>query len=406
MNLILTDKCTNSCPYCFAAQEMSKDLKKNDMTRDNFNLFMDFIRHSKEYVEIKVIGGEPLIYHDIEYVISRLHRSARIKNICVMTGGIAKKNTFDMLLKYRKKMLIVFNVNEKASYLNPQHQAIVLENIEYAISLGYHVCIGFNIFHHGFDGMEIINLCQKFGISHLRFSVACPIYGSMHNTVVPFTEYRQLSNRVFQFLKDCFEAGIEANLDCPVPRCFFDEQQLGLIAKMHPQIINRLGKCEPPLDVNYDLHLLRCFSIGGYQDKKLTDFHSFAGIRKFFIREIDSRLSQPTVFPTCKTCNFKNSCNGGCLSNNQGFMNNPTKPQRIQNVLELAGKGNEKEAINRLEEERSLEDIDNLILAQLYYNVGNSEKALYHCRKALHESKSMKLSQKAVKLLKEINTII
>ena len=85
-------------------------------------------------------------------------------------------------------------------------------------------------------------------------------------------------------------------------------------------------------------------------------------------------------------------------------MNNPTRTQRIQNILELAGKGNEKEAINRLEEERSLEDIDNLILAQLYYNVGNSEKALYHCRKALHESKSMELSQKAVKLLKEIST--
>ena len=132
-----------------------------------------------------------------------------------------------MLLKYRKKMLIVFNVNEKASYLNPKHQAIVLENIEYAISLGYHVCIGFNIFHHGFDGMEIINLCQKFGISHLRFSVACPIYGSIHNTVVPFTEYRQLSNRVFQFLKDCFEAGIEANSRLPCTKMFLRRTTIG-----------------------------------------------------------------------------------------------------------------------------------------------------------------------------------
>ena len=73
MNLILTDKCTNSCPYCFAAQEMSRDKRKNSMTRNDFDFFIDFLSKSKEHVEINVIGGEPLIYDNINYVLDRLY---------------------------------------------------------------------------------------------------------------------------------------------------------------------------------------------------------------------------------------------------------------------------------------------------------------------------------------------
>ena len=103
MNLILTDKCTNSCPYCFAAQEMSRNKRKNNMKREDFDYLMHFISNSKEQVEINVIGGEPLIYDDLEYVLKRLNRSRLVKNICVMTGGIIKKQVFDILLKYQKK---------------------------------------------------------------------------------------------------------------------------------------------------------------------------------------------------------------------------------------------------------------------------------------------------------------
>lgn len=403
MNLILTDKCTNSCPYCFAAQEMSKNLRQNNMKREDFDCFMNFLRNSKEKIEINVIGGEPLIYPDIEYVLNCLNQSSYIKNICVMTGGIVKKDIFNLLLKYKKKMLIMFNVNEKTCYLTKTHHEIVRNNLKYAISLGHKVCLGFNIFHQNFHYQEILDLCTTLGITNLRFAIACPIYGSDKNDIVPAIEYKILSKRVFAFLKKCFELGIEANLDCPVPMCFFTDKQLGSISKMHPQIINKLGKCSTPIDINYNLKLLRCFSIGSYHNKCLSEFKSFGEIHQYFTNEIDSRLSHPYVFSECEKCFFAKKCNGGCLSNNPGFIEQPNKFERISEVLRLANNDNESEAIELLEQEKDLQDIDLFLLAKLYYNIGDLKKAHYYCCNAIHESDSLKLSRDASRFLKLIN---
>ena len=224
MNLILTDKCTNSCPYCFAAAEMSKDSKKNDLSRKDFDRFMDFLSSSGEHVDLNVIGGEPLVYPDLDYVMNRLYHSDSITEIFLMTGGIVDGGKFEQLLPYRSKMRMMFNVNEKVSYKNHSHQELVYRNIDYAISLGYRVCIGFNIYHHDFNGEEILELCMRNGIRHLRFAVACPIYGEKGKQfIVPAIEYGRLATQVFDFLVDCYESGIEAVLDCPVPFCFFSE---------------------------------------------------------------------------------------------------------------------------------------------------------------------------------------
>lgn len=406
MNLILTDKCTNSCPYCFAAQEMSRNKRKNNMKREDFDYLMHFISNSKEQVEINVIGGEPLIYDDLEYVLKRLNRSRLVKNICVMTGGIIKKQVFDILLKYQKKLTVLFNVNEKASYLNAKHIDIVRDCIKYSISLGLKVSFGFNIYHHNFNGREIINLCKQYGVSHLRFAIACPIYGSQHNVVVPSVEYQKLSKRVFLFLRKCFESGIEANLDCPIPMCFFSNYQLGAISKMHPQIISRLGKCSPPIDINYDLKLFRCFSIGKYRNEHLSNFKSFDEIRNYFINEIDSRLNKPFVFPKCNTCINVEKCNGGCLSNNTGFLSNPNKIERIQEVLNLSSNNLDNEALALLEQEYVKNDIDLFLLAQLYYNIGNMAKARTYCYKAIHESSSLSLRKDVVNLLNIVEEVL
>jgi cyclic pyranopterin phosphate synthase len=221
----------------------------------------------------------------------------------------------------------MFNVNERDSYRNPSHHSIVERNIQEAVSLGLRVCVGFNIYHQDFDGEQIIDLCIKHGINHLRFAVACPIYGSgSHQTVVPASEYNVISDKVFDFLMKCFSAGIEAVLDCPLPLCFFSDAQLGVLSKTQSGVVSRIGKCTPPVDIDFDLTLMRCFSIGSHVGKKkLTDFSSFTEIRQYFIQEVDSRLSRPTVYEKCGSCPYSTNCSGGCLSNNPGFLSMPSK---------------------------------------------------------------------------------
>lgn len=406
MNLILTDKCTNSCPYCFAAMEMSKYLKKNEMTREDFDVFMEFLQSSGEKTDLNVIGGEPLIYSDLDYVMKRLYASEYVTEIFLMTGGIVESSRFAKLLPYSDKTRIMFNVNERGSYRNPSHHSIVERNIREAVSLGLRVCIGFNIYHHDFDGEQIINLCIKHGINHLRFAVACPIYGNdSHQTVVPASEYNVLSEKVFDFLMKCFSAGIEAVLDCPLPLCFFSDAQLGVLSKTQRGVVSRVGKCAPPVDIDFDLTLMRCFSIGSnIEKKKLTDFSSFAEIRQYFIHEVDSRLTRPTLFEECGTCPYGTNCSGGCLSNNPGFLSMPSKMERISNVFNLIDNNDPQEAIKKMEAEPSKEGVDYFLLARLYFSVGDKSQAATNCRKVIHESDDPELREKAAVLLSQVDT--
>jgi cyclic pyranopterin phosphate synthase len=219
-----------------------------------------------------------------------LYSSDYVTEIFLMTGGIVESSRFAKLLPYNDKTRIMFNVNERDSYRNPSHHSIVERNIQEAVSLGLRVCVGFNIYHQDFDGEQIIDLCIRHGINHLRFAVACPIYGSgSHQTVVPASEYNVISDKVFDFLMKCFSAGIEAVLDCPLPLCFFSDAQLGVLSKTQSGVVSRIGKCTPPVDIDFDLTLMRCFSIGSHVGKKkLTDFSSFIEIRQYFIHEVDS----------------------------------------------------------------------------------------------------------------------
>lgn len=404
MNLILTDKCTNSCPYCFAAQEMSRAHKRNDMSLEDFDKLMSFISSAGEVIEINVMGGEPLIYPDLDYVMHALFVSEFVSEIYVLTGGIVTKQSIEGLLPYRSKMRIMFNLNERDGYRVTSHHEQVESNIDYAVSLGFRICLGFNIYHYGFNGKEVIESCKRHGISHLRFSVACPIYGRPEQQMVVHSrDYNGLSSQVFCFLKECWDAGIEAHLDCPLPYCFFSDSQLGLLAKMHPGVVLRLGKCTPPVDINYDLSLMRCFSIGERGEKKsLTDFSSFVAVRQYFTQEIDSRLDYPSVFKECSFCQFRNKCNGGCLSNNSGFLSRPTKIERIERVLAYNDDGRVAEAIQLLKGERFAEDIDHFILAQLYDCAGDFDNALYYCQLALHESRSDEMTEKAVAYLQTL----
>lgn len=404
MNLILTDKCTNSCPYCFAAREMSLNASRSDMIREDFDRFMHFVNASKEIIDLNVIGGDPLLYPDLDYVMRALFNSSHISEIYLMTGGIINPSRINGLLPFRDKTRLMFNVNEKESYLVPSHQRTVCQCIHRAVSLGFRVCLGFNAYHHDFHGDEIIDLCNQFGITHLRFAVACPIYGQKgRQLVVPTNEYGRLSNHVFDFLESCFHAEIEVHLDCPVPCCFFSDEQWGKLAKMHPNVVSRMGTCTPPIDINHDLSLMRCFSLGGGSETKyLTDFHSFEEIKSYFVREMDSRLRNPSLFPACSECPFRERCNGGCLSNNTGFLALPNKTERVKVILDSALSGDVDNALLALKEERKKEDVDYLLLAKLSLVAGDREGASRYIQTALHESHDPEFTREAVSFYQTI----
>lgn len=402
MNLIITDKCTNSCPYCFAAYEMQKHKEQNILTKDDFELFLSFVEKEKTPIRLNVIGGEPLIYPHLEYLLDKLDNAKGIVHSVFFTGGIVSKSVFDKLAQHKDKLSLLFNLNERRSYLNQKHHDIVIRNIEYALGLGIRLSIGYNIFREDFNGEEILDYCSVFGVKDLRFAVACPVYNMPSNMVVPPMKYGILSNRVFQFLKKCFEKDIKGHLDCTLPLCFFTDEQIGVIAKMHPQIISRMGKCGIPIDVNYDLTVFRCFSFSSYYQRRLTDFTSISEIKNYFDDVVDSRLSTSTIKEECGKCVFAERCQGGCLSNNKNFLLEHSKSEVVLQVYSLIKKGEISEAAKLLSSVRTLTTADKFLLAHLHNLCQDYETALKYIREVIIMSKTSTLLRQA----KELHTVI
>ena len=46
MNLIVVDKCTNDCPYCFASTEMAKEGGRTELSREGIEGVVRFARAS------------------------------------------------------------------------------------------------------------------------------------------------------------------------------------------------------------------------------------------------------------------------------------------------------------------------------------------------------------------------
>jgi radical SAM protein with 4Fe4S-binding SPASM domain len=377
---------------------MHRNSEKNILKKEDLDVFLDFAEKEKQPIRLNVIGGEPLIYPHLDYLLERLSQSRGISHMVFFTGGIVSSKAFDKLATYRDKLALLFNLNEKRSYMNPKHHDQVIANIEYAISCGLRCSIGYNIYRLDFNGEEIVGYCNKFGVEDLRFAVASPSYGSVPNMVVPPDQYPVLAERVFDFMKLCFENEIKTHLDCTLPLCFFSERQLGEIAKMQPQIISYMGKCGMPVDINYDLSVFRCFSFSEYQKRHLTDFSSFEDIKTYYTDLIDSRLLHPSIRKECETCRFSSKCNGGCLSNNHGFLENRSKNEIMTEAYALIDDGQLRQAVEMIENIRELTAADKLLLAHLYFTLEEYPKALLYARKAQIASKSADLLKGATRL--------
>lgn len=404
MNLIITDKCTNSCPYCFAAHEMQKNKEQNILTKDSLDKFLNFLRNESSPIRLNIIGGEPLIYPHLEYLLERLNSEKAIVHSVFFTGGIVSQKVFDKLSSYNETTSLLFNLNERKTYMNPKHHDQVISNIEYAIRHGIRSGIGYNIYKNDFEASEIIKHCISFGIKDLRFAVACPVYNQVSETVVPPKGYKDLSERIFNFLMQCYTEGIHAHLDCTLPLCFFSLSQLGMLAKTHPQIISRMGKCGMPIDVNYDLSVFRCFSFSSHYPVKLTDFSSIDEIKIFFSDAIDSRLFKPKIKEECQNCQFATFCNGGCLSNNRNFLNAASKNEIMTQAYELINSNEYNKAIVMIEKQvKTITPADKLLLAHLYYMTNKPIQALSLIRETIATSKSATILKSAMDLQDSIN---
>jgi MoaA/NifB/PqqE/SkfB family radical SAM enzyme len=90
--ILVTDKCNFSCPYCRGA-------RKDCRGEMELSIVAEIIRHWTPIKNIRFSGGEPTLYPHLVDVI-KYAKSCRIERIAISTNGSANINLYKKLIQY------------------------------------------------------------------------------------------------------------------------------------------------------------------------------------------------------------------------------------------------------------------------------------------------------------------
>lgn len=309
MNILLTDKCSNDCPYCFAREKLEADHRLNQMPLSNFQTVLEFLRRSK-CRHVKLLGGEPMLHSEIARILEIAISDKDFDYITVFSGGIFDRSLADMLV--HEKINIVLNSNHPDDYRGGKWD-LFMTNLSRLVSQGADVTIGYNIYRPDFDYGFILELLECFSIKNLRWTIAVPM-GSYGNRHVPLEGYEDMGRRITAMLLTIADMGVQSRLDCFLPLCTFSDSDYGRIVKLFPGMA-RGGLCRPAIDVGPDLTVWRCFSVSQYENVVLTDFPDLNALTGYFMSTFDHYKWH--VFPEkCRECGYRKArlCQASCLA--------------------------------------------------------------------------------------------
>lgn len=319
MNVILTRQCMNTCPYCFASHEMSAPARcpsekiYDSISIENIDKLAVWLANDPPE-HINLIGGEPFLHDKLTEIVSTFRENCPKSHLNIFTGGIV---TGEALLRLRPNDLsgILVNINEERDYPDQRKFTQVIDFIETALLRGFRVALGFNIWRLDFDREFLPRLAYSLGRQGFRWSVANPNLIGGNNVIVP-SSFKQLSKRIVEMLHLCTSLGLTTTLDCHIPMCFFDDDDLSWIARYHTNILNNIGSCSPPIDITPELEAMRCFSLSALMHTPIDQHYSIKELSKWFIKNQDNEiLAHRGIFKECPECPhfLAGKCQGGCL---------------------------------------------------------------------------------------------
>ncbi|MHC9538056.1 MAG: radical SAM protein [Vulcanimicrobiota bacterium] len=309
MNILLTDKCSNDCPYCFAREKLEADLRLNQMPLSNFQTVLEFLRRSRSR-HVKLLGGEPMLHSEIRKILEISVSDKDFDNITVFTGGIFDRSLADLLV--HEKINIVINSNHPDDYKGNKWD-LFMTNLNRLVTEGADVTIGYNIYRPDFDYGFILDLLECYRIKNLRWTIAVPM-GSYGNRHVPLEGYQEMGRRITGMLLAIADMGVQSRLDCFLPLCTFSDSDYGRLIKIFPGMA-RGGLCRPAIDVGPDLSVWRCFSVSQYENVVLSDFADLNALTGYFMSTFDHYKWH--VYPEkCRECSYRAAriCQSSCLS--------------------------------------------------------------------------------------------
>lgn len=324
-NVMMTDVCNLRCPYCFANEFVNKN--KNEISEDAFDKAVEFIIGDGTHNTVGLIGGEPTVHSQFEYLMRKLIKDERIEGIMLYTNGILIDRFWDVIC--HPKIHLLINCNSPKDIGEKQY-ASLLKNLDTLFNqkmCGDRVTLGINMYSSNFDYDYMLDLLKRFEQRHVRFSITVPNMDENRN-VDAHSYFKMMKPRMLDFFHDLLSAGIIPNFDCnKIPSCLMEENELREFDKYlnNEFIKNNVGKSNivnsevryrPVIDIRQDLTAVRCFGLSETTKQKISDYAGIKELENYYIRTVDAYAYNTSYCKKCNECHLRSvmKCTGGCLA--------------------------------------------------------------------------------------------
>ncbi|MCP3921600.1 MAG: radical SAM protein [Desulfobacterales bacterium] len=305
-NIILTDYCNQSCPYCFAKKMMDGDSK--NISIEKYRFAVDYLLRNNQKL-IGLIGGEPTLHPDFVDLVDYIIKNNGI--IRLFTNGlIGDNNLINHLSNISKdKLHILVNLNDKNFYSKKQITYLnnVFENLNEKIVVGY------NIYTETFSLEFHQQMINKFNlVKNIRLGLTSPNTGSDEKDFIKNNNISTIANSIMTNVDIVEQDDIMINLDCGFYMCMFTTEQLGILMQ---KTMGFNSLCNPIIDIDINLDAHRCFPLTGFAKVNLKEFDNFDDIIKHF----DTRFEGFKIFGKnnqCISCKHlkRKQCRGECFA--------------------------------------------------------------------------------------------
>ena len=311
-NILLTEKCVRSCPYCFA-KEYLKESKENLLGWEDLIYIADLLESSRE-MHLSLLGGEPTLHPDFIDFVCYLHQ--RKFHINVFTSGILSDRNLNAAKKYLLK-IPVESLSFVCNYNHPKTSKVSeTKQIEkFFQSFSKYISLSFNLYQKDFDFTFLVDAINKYDLKrYIRLGLAQPIPGQK-NECLSLKEIRGIAETLRNQLNILEENEIGIGFDCGMPMCIFSNEDIGRLFKLNKGRV--VFNCGPAIDVGPDMQVWACFPLSNYEKKSLYDFDNVEDMKKYFTNQHnDIRKERCGIFEECQNCHYlkEDLCKGGCLA--------------------------------------------------------------------------------------------
>lgn len=307
-NLLLTNYCNRSCPYCFARTKIRDHKKLSSLPRMDISLehaayVVDFLKRSG-HRQYSLLGGEPTLHPQFRQIVD--YALANDMLVRVFTNGLMRLEIGKYCFRNNIPLILNLNDPEDTPLSHREKLEEIFENV------GPNICPGFNIYQEDFQLGFLFDLIDRYRfIREIRLGIAQPIHHGDNQFLTP-ENYRRVGKRLSTFSREADRRNIRLNFDCGFVLCMFDKTDLGNLIASHADL---KFTCGPTIDIGPDLNTWSCFPLSAMSNRSLKDFSDLEDVLNYYTQVL-ARYREGGIYTKCHRCRFikRGQCPGGCVA--------------------------------------------------------------------------------------------